>query len=74
MNVKIFENGELINRIVADEEFASWYCARNGYTYELEPEPEPDPEPQPPTLEERVEAVEQEQAALSAAIERGLAL
>lgn len=45
MTVKIFENGQLINRIVADEDFAKIYCARHGYTYEIElPPPEPEPE------------------------------
>lgn len=41
MNVKIFENGNLINRIVSDEDFAAQYCAKHGYTYEVEPEPAP---------------------------------
>ena len=40
----IYQNGEQINRIVADEAFAASYCAENGYTYELEPDPEPVPE------------------------------
>lgn len=38
-----------------------------------EPEPEPGPEPSP-SLEARVDALETETAAISAAIERGLAL
>lgn len=42
----IYKDGEYINRIVADEEFAAAYCADNGYTYELEPDPAP-PEPEP---------------------------
>ena len=74
MTLIIYDNGEPINRIIADEEFAADYCRKNGYTYEVEPEPETPPEPKPPTLEERVEAVEAEQAALAAAIERGLNL
>ena len=46
MNYKIFQNGEQINTIVADEAFVSAYCAENGYTYEaVEPTPEPTPEP-----------------------------
>ena len=50
MRYKIFENGEEINIIVADETFIEKYCAENGYTYEEEnlPEPEPvEPEPTP---------------------------
>lgn len=35
MNYKIFENGELINTIVADESFVTAYCQENGSTYEL---------------------------------------
>lgn len=38
---RIFEGDELVNRIVADEEFVGTWCPENGYTYELEPEPEP---------------------------------
>ena len=34
MNYKIFENGDLINTIVADEAFVTAYCQENGYTYE----------------------------------------
>ena len=46
MRYKIFQNGEQINTIVADEYFISAYCAENGYTYEaVEPTPEPEPEP-----------------------------
>lgn len=43
---KIFDHGEEINRIVADEEFVKMWCPENGYTYELEPGPEPVP-PEP---------------------------
>lgn len=40
-----------------------------------EPGPEPEPEPEPPaSLEARVDALETETAAISAAIERGLSL
>ena len=46
MNYKIFQNGEQINTIVADESVVSAYCAENGYTYEaVEPTPEPEQEP-----------------------------
>ena len=46
MDYKIFQNGEQINTIVADESFVSAYCAENGYTYEaVEPTPEPEQEP-----------------------------
>lgn len=55
MNIIICQNGEPINRIVADEAFAAGYCARHGYTYEIEPEPpQPEPPPPEPTLEEIV--------------------
>lgn len=47
----IFLNGELINTIVASEEFCEKYCSANGYTYELMPEPEPEPEPTPEPTE-----------------------
>lgn len=46
MRWKIFENGDLINTIEADEEFCVTYCEEMGYTYELIPEQEdtpPDP-------------------------------
>lgn len=72
-NIIIYEDGQEINRIVADEAFARDYCLRHGYTYEVEPEPVPEPEPAP-SLEERVEVLETETAAISAAIERGLSL
>lgn len=35
---KIFSNGELINIIIADEEFCKNYCDENSYTYETEEE------------------------------------
>lgn len=43
---KIFKNGEEINRIVADEAFASAYCDENGYTYTIEPDTTPAPDPE----------------------------
>ena len=65
MDYYIYENGQLINTIVADEAFVSAYCAENGYTYEaVEPTPEPEQEP---TIDERVTALE-------SAIEKGLSL
>lgn len=45
----IYQNGEEINTIVADEDFCRAYCEENGYTYELRPEPEPSTEPEEPT-------------------------
>lgn len=43
-NVK--ENGEIINTIVASEEFAAMYAKETGYMLEfITPDPEPDPEP-----------------------------
>lgn len=47
MRYKIYNNGELINTIIADEAFCAAYCAKYGYTYEddiIEPPPEPDEE------------------------------
>lgn len=47
MIARIYDHGKEINRIVADKEFADYYCQKHGYTYELEEEPEqPEPEPQ----------------------------
>ena len=46
MRYEIYENGTLINTIVADESFVNTYCADNGYTYQEAPLPEP-PEPEP---------------------------
>lgn len=45
MDYRILKDGELINTIVASEEFVSSYCAENGYTYEPVSKPEPEPEP-----------------------------
>lgn len=47
MRYKIFENGEEINIIVADEAFVTDYCEQNGYTYQEAPLPDPVPEPEP---------------------------
>ena len=55
MDYKIFENGEHINTIFADEAFVKAYCAANGYTYEVVPEPVPEPDPNAePTTEELI--------------------
>lgn len=52
MRYEIYENGTLINTIVADESFVNTYCANNGYTYQEAPLPEPpDPEPEPEPTE-----------------------
>ena len=40
-NCIIYKDGEQINSIVADEDFAAKYCSANGYTYEMVPDPEP---------------------------------
>ena len=58
MVYKIFENGELINTIVASVEFCAAYCEANGYTYELEERVEPEPAPAPKTTEERLADLE----------------
>lgn len=47
MIANIYKDGEYINRIVADEDFARAYCEENGYTYTMEPDPEPAPPPEP---------------------------
>lgn len=60
MRYKIFSNSELINTIVADEEFCKSYCERNFYTYELIEEPEVppvEPETEEPTAEEMLNAI-----------------
>ena len=46
---KIFSNGELINVIIADEEFCKEYCNENSYTYELDIVPPKEPVPPEPT-------------------------
>lgn len=55
MKYEIFENGNLINVIVASADFVAAYCAKNGYTYQLIAEPNT---PEPPTQEERLAALE----------------
>ena len=60
MRYKILKDGEVINTIVADENFCKTYCETNGYTYKADPLPEPEPEPEPPTTEERLEKLESE--------------
>lgn len=63
---EIFSGENLINTIVADENFTAEYCAANGYTYnELAP---PTPEPPSPTTDERVAALESENAMLKAQV------
>ena len=58
MTYRIFENGELVNTIVAEEAFCNAYCEANGYTYELEERAEPKPVPAPKTTEERIAELE----------------
>lgn len=41
---KIFENGEQVNHIVADEAFVARWCEKHGYTYEMDPKPPAPPE------------------------------
>lgn len=58
MYYKIYKDGEFINRIKADSEFAEFYCRINGYTYEEEEEPPlPGPKPEEPTEEDDVNAM-----------------
>ena len=46
MTYEIYSGDDLVNTIVADEEFVTDYCAANGYTYaERSATPAPDPEP-----------------------------
>lgn len=42
MIYNIYNNEELINSIVSDEDFVVKYCAENNYTYSLVEEPKPD--------------------------------
>ncbi len=50
MKIALYENGELINTIVADADFADAYCDECGYTWEeIHDEPEPAPEQLPET-------------------------
>ena len=54
MTYNLYNNGELVNTIVASEELIVPYAESMGYTYELVPEhPTPGPEPEP-TPEEAV--------------------
>lgn len=38
---RIYQDGQLFNRIVADESFVQKYYNKDGYSYEREPDPEP---------------------------------
>lgn len=38
MIYKIYKDGELVNRIVADEDFCQEHYSVDGYSYEAEPE------------------------------------
>ena len=49
MRYKIFKDGEHTNTIIADEDFVTSYCEKNGYTFEAEILPEPEPTPEEPT-------------------------
>lgn len=52
--------GEIVNSIVADEEFVNSYCEENSYTYEPGPEECETPESEPsyePTMEEIMNAL-----------------
>lgn len=53
MRYKILKDGEVINTIIADEDFCKTYCEKNGYTYELikvsETPPMQESAPQPHT-------------------------
>lgn len=56
----IYKDGEEINRIVSDEEFAKTYCEENGYTYEISTEPDPPLPPEPeinPTAEDIIKTI-----------------
>lgn len=59
MNWLIYDNGEHINTIYADEDFVKSYCEENGYTYEMRDDDEREPVKPDPTTEERLSAVEQ---------------
>ena len=55
-NVK--ENGEIINTIVADEEFTATYAQETGYTLEIVEQPEePTPAPEPTVWDEMAQAI-----------------
>lgn len=53
----LYENGEEINRIVADEDFAKKYCAAHSYTYEMERDNEPDKTDDEPTTRDLINAM-----------------
>lgn len=56
MIYRIYKDGKLENRIVADEDFCREHYSKGGYSYELEPEtPAEEPAPEPTQLD-RVEA------------------
>lgn len=57
MRYKILKDGEVINTIVADENFCKTYCEANGYTYKADPLSESEPSP---TTEDRVASLETE--------------
>lgn len=42
---EIYQDDQLINTIVADEQFCKDYCQENGYTYKPAPEKKPEPTP-----------------------------
>ena len=49
----IFNGDEMINTIVASEDFCASYCEKNGYTFAeiVAPDPEPVPDPEPTDAE-----------------------
>lgn len=51
MRYKILKDGEVINTIVADENFCKTYCEANGYTYKADPLSEPEPGPEPTSVD-----------------------
>lgn len=68
MIYKIYKDGELVNRIVADEDFCRGNYSEDGYSYELEPEPpsedEPTPEEQNARLRAQVAMLQEQQTFL----------
>lgn len=56
MIYRIFKDGELVNRIVADEDFCCEHYSGDGYSYELEPAPVVESNESEPTQLDRVEA------------------
>lgn len=52
MKYYIYNDGKLINTIVADENFCKSYCCENGYTYRLA-------EIENPPIERSVDPIEQ---------------